>query len=104
MFEHDAALRTWAIECAPDSTGPQPAERLDDHRLAYLEYEGPVSRDRGTVVRWDEGMYHITREDQSLLELQLYGAKLVGSATLKRVGSAASPQSWTYDYSPLRSR
>ena len=32
-------------------------ERLADHRLDYLEYEGPVSGDRGSVRRVDGGQY-----------------------------------------------
>ncbi len=32
------------------------AHRIDDHRPEYLVYEGPVSRDRGTVRRLARGM------------------------------------------------
>ena len=35
------------------------ATRLPDHRLAYLEYEGPVSGNRGVVRRIDSGKYEI---------------------------------------------
>ncbi|MBG83656.1 MAG: hypothetical protein CMJ40_03805 [Phycisphaerae bacterium] len=31
------------------------ATRLKDHRAAYLEYEGPVSNDRGHVRRLEQG-------------------------------------------------
>jgi hypothetical protein len=33
------------------------AQRIADHRLAYLEYEGPISGGRGTVRRLDGGSY-----------------------------------------------
>jgi hypothetical protein len=33
-----------------------PAQRLPDHRRAYLQYEGPVSGDRGDVVRLRDGV------------------------------------------------
>jgi hypothetical protein len=32
------------------------AVRLEDHRPVYLAYEGPISRDRGTVVRLARGI------------------------------------------------
>lgn len=31
------------------------AERITDHRPAYLDYEGPISGDRGTVTRLARG-------------------------------------------------
>jgi hypothetical protein len=35
------------------------AERLADHRLAYLDYEGPVTGNRGNVRRIDVGTYRV---------------------------------------------
>lgn len=35
----------------PDQTATFEAERSPDHRRVYLEYEGPVSNQRGTVRR-----------------------------------------------------
>ncbi len=32
-------------------------ERISDHRFHYLEYEGPIDQDRGTVQRVGEGTY-----------------------------------------------
>lgn len=42
---------------APPTSGDFPAERIGDHRLAYLDYTGPVSGGRGQVTRWDAGAY-----------------------------------------------
>ena len=42
-----------------------PAEALPDHRLIYLEYEGPISGDRGTVVAWDRGEYRLKRQSDA---------------------------------------
>ncbi len=33
-------------------------ERLADHRRAYLTYEGPLTGNRGSVTRVDQGVYH----------------------------------------------
>ena len=43
-------LLTWRMPRWPASTGDY-CVRLPDHRNAYLEYEGPVSGDRGFVRR-----------------------------------------------------
>lgn len=40
------------------------AERLADHRLIYLDYEGPVSDGRGTVKRVVEGSMKVEVEGQ----------------------------------------
>jgi hypothetical protein len=39
------------------------AEKTFDHRLMYLDYEGPISGDRGSVVRWDAGSYLLIVEE-----------------------------------------
>ena len=63
MLETGGALRTWALDEPPERVRSGQGEHsvqgelLRDHRLAYLDYEGPVSGDRGTVVRWDTGEY-----------------------------------------------
>jgi hypothetical protein len=51
-------LVTWRILTSPETWARQmpAAERLADHRLAYLSYEGPVSGGRGQVKRVAEGV------------------------------------------------
>jgi len=45
-------LITFRLDERPDQgAGPWRAERLDDHRPAYLDYQGPLSGQRGHVVR-----------------------------------------------------
>ncbi len=71
MFEWNGALLTWACEQCPDENLEANASRLDDHRLAYLEVEGPISGDRGHVSR-------VLAGDLQWLEVspQRYRAKL----------------------------
>jgi hypothetical protein len=58
MFEPDpeATLATWRSPVWP-VVGPVPVEQLDDHRRDYLDYEGPVSNDRGRVDRVVGGLF-----------------------------------------------
>ena len=48
-------LKTWACREPPQAGVEIPCEALADHRLAYLDYEGPISGGRGSVTRWDRG-------------------------------------------------
>ena len=55
LLEAGAVLKAWRLLAEP--VGPVPAEPNFDHRLLYLEYEGPVAGNRGTVRRWDGGTF-----------------------------------------------
>ena len=57
-----------------------------DHRLAYLDYEGPVSGGRGSVTRWDQGTYELEHHSDDELAVVLAGRRLAGRATLCRLG------------------
>ena len=52
LLEDGPALRAWALDAPIVRGQTQPARSLPDHRLVYLEYEGPISGDRGVVRRW----------------------------------------------------
>jgi len=55
LIEFDGVLKAWRLPADFDPTLPCPATANADHRLRYLDSEGPVSGDRGTVTRWDGG-------------------------------------------------
>jgi len=84
MLENEAVLRTWRLSREADAAGTIDATPLPPHRIAYLDYEGPVSGGRGSVVRWDQGDYQILLEEGELLELELRGNRLKGRATISR--------------------
>ncbi len=57
LMQRDDVLASWRL-LDPVVTGQWlAAETLPDHRLVYLDYEGPVSHDRGTVKRIASGSY-----------------------------------------------
>lgn len=84
MLEWGATLRTWAIVQPPSLSPVQLAEPLADHRVAYLDYEGPVSNNRGEVTRWDEGSYELTTADELKVVVELSGRQLQGTLQLWR--------------------
>jgi hypothetical protein len=83
MLEHEGALRTWRLAGSPDAEGVE-AEALPDHRLAYLDYEGPVSENRGTVERWDAGTYSLCSTGDERVWVVLHGGKLMGMGAIER--------------------
>ncbi len=99
MLEWTESLRTWELQELPASwhevlSGRMRAEdrstpsvvvarRLPDHRLAYLDYEGPLSGNRGRVSCCDAGTYTMIRETKDRLEIQLAGNRLQGKISLE---------------------
>src|SRR5262245_59634692 len=83
MLEKEAALRTWRLARPPDESGAIDVEPLADHRLAYLDYEGPVSGNRGSVRRFDRGDCMLVAETPHRIELRLKGAALTGRAVIE---------------------
>ncbi len=93
MLEKQADLRTWRL-LQPAAAGSEiPAEALPPHRLSYLDYEGPVSGNRGKVVRWDAGQYVSVVDREECVEVELHGERLNGRAVLRR---AADGRGWSF--------
>jgi hypothetical protein len=93
MLEDEGALLTWVLAEQPTVDGIDGstivAVRLVDHRLAYLDYEGPVSGDRGLVSRVDAGTFTWIERTPARVRVQLAGTILSGKAILTLVGGDA---------------
>ncbi len=84
LLERDGVLKTWALDGPPAPGVERLARSLPDHRLLYLDYEGPISGDRGTVRRVDGGGYETKEWDDGRIRVRLRGRQLVGEALLIR--------------------
>jgi hypothetical protein len=84
MLEMGGVLKTWSLPQPPLKNLKMDAKALSGHRLAYLDYEGPISGGRGSVTRWDRGTYEVECQSESELMLQLKGEKLIGKAKLEQ--------------------
>ncbi|MFL5338878.1 MAG: DNA polymerase ligase N-terminal domain-containing protein [Gemmataceae bacterium] len=82
MIEVGPVLRTWRLDRPPEPDVEIRAEPLGDHRLTYLNYEGPLSGDRGRVTRWDAGSYEFSDCGPTELVMKLAGGRLCGTARL----------------------
>jgi hypothetical protein len=99
MLEQDQSLATWALFQPPDADGTIEAERLADHRLAYLDYEGPVSGGRGSVRRWDQGTYELRGRSEQTWTVLLVGRRLAGEASFERLPGEET--AWEFTFRPI---
>jgi len=118
MLEDGDVLRTWALErlpcewhaaqsrtavvhagCPPISeTNEVAAQQLGDHRRDYLEYEGEMSGDRGSVSRVAAGMFTSEKDSPAGWQLSLIGDIVSGVVVLRRI--PLSDVHWTLSCSP----
>jgi hypothetical protein len=56
LLEDGDVCRTWRLPTWPPVNGMS-VERIADHRIMYLDYDGPVSGDRGTVTTVERGLF-----------------------------------------------
>lgn len=85
LLERDGVLKAWWLPPDFDPTSASTsAEANFDHRLHYLDYEGSVSGDRGTVRRWDAGRLVWELADDGRIVIVLSGSRLAGRLELVR--------------------
>ena len=97
MLERDGTLLTWATGQRPAPISMLMAERLADHRMAYLDYEGPVSQNRGTVTRVDAGNFEWLDFEEDRITVRVTSGDLIGELTLQRHSAG---QRWLLNVSP----
>jgi hypothetical protein len=96
MLEREGVLRTWRLP-TPPMPGTMEAVALPDHRLAYLDYEGPVSGGRGAVACWDRGVYELLEATADGGQARLIGDVLRALASWRRVEGTR----WQFEFRDL---
>jgi hypothetical protein len=99
MLDTGASLITWQLAEDPTRLPPEvdpvgegiPARRLPEHRRAYLDYEGPVSRNRGQVTRVDRGTSWLVHEEPQSYAVKLAGERLTGVFEFRVERAGSSP-------------
>jgi hypothetical protein len=106
MFEAGEVLRTWALErlpaawkavqsqtaatfgdCAPVASADSvSATMLGDHRRDYLEFEGPLSGNRGAVTRVAAGSF-VSERQTDYESIALSGSQIDGRIVLDKSNS-----------------
>jgi hypothetical protein len=99
MLEAGGVLKTWALPRPPELGTEMDCEALPDHRIDYLDYEGPISGERGAVTQWDRGTYTLQRHSDTQWILRLTGQKLTGQAMFLRM--TANHDCWRFSFAPI---
>ena len=87
MFENDGVLWTWALTDLPTSKQATPADRLADHRPMYLDFEGPLTGNRGTVRRVDQGEFDWIEHTPGRYQIRIRGTQLHGLLMIEQDSS-----------------
>ena len=88
-------LRSWRLLQTLGPGAPVPAEPAADHRLLYLDYEGPVSGGRGSVTRIDAGDFVWEADESDTVAVRLAGTRFRGRLDLRRTDDG-----WTATFQP----
>lgn len=91
MIDRGEHLATWKSSQPPEEAQASPltCQRIGDHRRMYLEYEGPVSGDRGTVRRHDSGSCEVRVQAVDRWHIQFHGERLIGDYELARMADGS---------------
>ena len=103
MFEVSGSLRTWALNNDPNTGHPVKAVSLQEHRMEYLTYEGPVSRNRGSVRRIDSGTFEFVTDTAGEVVVRMEGDVLIGTIRLEKMPGNADDE-WQVTYEPTENR
>lgn len=91
-------LRAWKLDEPPRADAALPCHSAPDHRLVYLDYEGPLTDQRGWVARWDWGTYQLDLETPTELRLAMDGHRLQGKVHIWR--NSPADNQWQMLYRP----
>ncbi len=94
MVDRGESLATWSLPLPPAIEHVLPARQLADHRREYLDYEGPVSGDRGSVAKWDEGSFEWVQKSGDRVVVDLVGRKIIGRVHIEATGEARDDFRW----------
>jgi hypothetical protein len=85
MLQIEKNLWTWRLHHPPEHIGytPMAVERIVDHPLRFLTYEGPVQNHTASVKIIDNGRFTIIRQTDREIEFEAGGKTLSGQFQLR---------------------
>jgi DNA ligase D-like protein (predicted 3'-phosphoesterase) len=89
----EGVLKSWAVPKEPlaDTKIKRLAIAVEDHDLAYAEFEGNIADGEygaGKVEIWDSGEYELLEEAEGFLRFELRGRRLRGPWKLVKTNYA----------------
>lgn len=103
LLEEGNVLRAFRLDEPPEIGRTFQAERINDHRLIYLEYEGPISGGRGEVLQWDAGQFEWRHDSAERIAVDLVGRNFRGRLEMtSSLSDSSEPQHclWTVHCHP----
>ncbi len=97
MLETDDGLLTFELQSLPAGEEEQLVQELPLHRAHYLDYEGPISGNRGQVTRLEHGTFIWLVREPGLFQAELVGEQIRGVLNLTCVN--AELHSWRLRFS-----
>ncbi len=87
MLECGDILQTYRLGNPPEEIliSPAAAEKISDHPMRFLTYEGLVNDGKGNVKIADSGTYQETESTESSIKLKLDGKILTGKFLLSHI-------------------
>ena len=84
MLESGKILETYRIGVPPEEWGKEPvkAEKIFDHPLKFLSYEGSVNKGKGRVEIADAGTYRLIEKNETRQQISFAGNLLKGEFQL----------------------
>lgn len=104
MIDQGSHLATWKFQQAPETVDTVlVCRRIFDHRRFFLDYEGPLSGDKGSVSQHDRGHCRILGCADDEWNVSFLGKHLVGRFDLVKeadTDSEGPDQSWSFRARP----
>jgi hypothetical protein len=95
LLQQGETLAGWRLLRHPMTGGWIPSESLADHRLMYLDYEGPVSNNRGVVSRVASGEFSMCSDVSEERIYKLFNCE-VGTTARCRGFDSTTPE-WRFE-------
>lgn len=83
MLEQDGVLKTWRMP-GKLNTSEMVLEQLPDHRMEYLNFEGTLTGDRGSVQRIAAGQYTRLVTNETTWNITVQGS-IQGTLLLRHI-------------------
>ena len=86
MIKLNSTLATWRLDTPPEKLAGNTvaAEKIFDHELRFLTYNGPVNNGKGTVCIADSGHCDIQIDNDRITGV-FYGKCVTGQFSLKNI-------------------
>ncbi len=109
MLEQGNHLCAWKLKENPDRIYIKASKPIStivskashDYKHIYLDYEGPLTNDRGFVTQFDQGTFEWLEQSDEQITISLQGKKLSGIAKFTKLTSNIEPDNWQLELSPL---